>query len=205
MVNHLKEMAALGYGYSRQEVTDIATDYAIMLSKKGKDDTPLIMNWFYGFMGRWPDLHTVKPRSLEVARAKAANEANVRKYFTELEKALDKYDLRDQPHLIYNVDEKGLTINHKPPNVVAGTETVAQEVTSGKGETITLIGCGNAVGNAIPPYLVFPGKRMLDGLLEGSSPGTVGTVSVSGRSNSTIFFGWLSCHFVMYIPSGQKV
>ena len=29
LVNHLKEMASLGYGYTRQEVADLATDYAI--------------------------------------------------------------------------------------------------------------------------------------------------------------------------------
>ena len=73
----------------------------------------------------------VKPRSLEVARAKAANVEN----FQELEKTLDKYQLKDKPHLLYNVDEKGLTINNRPRNVVAGIETKPQEVTSGKGQT----------------------------------------------------------------------
>ncbi|VDI07597.1 Hypothetical predicted protein [Mytilus galloprovincialis] len=34
LVSHLKEMAQLGYGYNRQEVVDIATDYAVMLDKK---------------------------------------------------------------------------------------------------------------------------------------------------------------------------
>ena len=34
LVYHLKEMAVLGYGYSRQEVADIATSYCIMLGKK---------------------------------------------------------------------------------------------------------------------------------------------------------------------------
>ena len=123
LVNHLKEMAAIDYGYTRQEVADIATDFAIQLNKKQKQDAGLSMNWFYGFLGRWSELKVVKPRSLEVARAKAANVENVSKYFQELEKTLDKYQLKDKPHLLYNVDEKGLTINHRPPNVVAGIET----------------------------------------------------------------------------------
>ena len=99
------------------------------------------------------------------------------------------------------MDEKGVTINHRPPNVVAGIETKPQEVTSGKGQTITLLGCGNAVGNAIPPYFVFSGERMIDGLMDGSS----GTVSESGWSNSTIFLDWLSNHFTKFIPRGEKV
>ena len=206
LVNHLKEMAAIGYGYTRREVADIATDFAIQLSTKQKQDRGLSMNWFYSFLGRWSELKVVKPRSLEVARAKAANVENVSKYFQELEKkTLDKYQLKDKPHLLYNVDEKGLTINHRPLNIVAGIETKPQEVTSGKGHTITLLGCGNAVGHAIPPYFVFPGKRMIDGLMDGSSVGAVGTVSESGWSNSTIFLDWLSNHFTKFIPRGETV
>ena len=79
-------MAVLGYGYSRQEVAVIAAYYCIMLGKKLHNDPPFNMNWFYGLMKRWPDLKVVKPRSLEVARAKVANETNVRNYFSELEK-----------------------------------------------------------------------------------------------------------------------
>ena len=102
------------------------------------------------------------------------------------------------------------SINHRPPNVVAGIETKQQEVTSGKGQTITLLGCGNAVGHAIPPYFVFQGKRMIDGLMDGSSVGVVGTVSESGWSesgwsSSTLFLYWLSNHFTKLIPRGEKV
>nr|XP_022294764.1 uncharacterized protein LOC111104888 [Crassostrea virginica] len=188
-------MAAIGYGYTRQEVADMATDFAIQLNKKQKQDAGLSMNWFYGFLGRWSELKVVKSRSLEVARAKAANVENVSKYFQELEKTLDKYQLKDKPHLLYNENEMGLTINHRPPNVVAGIET----------KTITLLSCGNAEGHAIPPYFVCPGKRMIDGLVDGSSVGAVGTVSESGWSNSTIFLDWLSNHFTTFIPRGEKV
>ena len=115
--------------------------------------------------------------------------------------------LKDKPNLQYNVDEKGLTINHVPPNVVAEIETKPQEVTSGNEEIITLLGCGNAVGHAIPPYFVFPGKRLIDCLMDGSSGGAVGTVSESGWSNSIIFLDWLSTcnHFTKFIPCGEKV
>lgn len=77
--------------------------------------------------------------------------SSITKYFNELETALTKYGLIDQPHLIYNVDEKGMIINHKPPCVVTGIEKPPQEVTSGRGETFTVMGCGNAIGNCIPP------------------------------------------------------
>ena len=36
IVIHLKEMAAIGFGYTRQEVADMATDLAIQLNQNSK-------------------------------------------------------------------------------------------------------------------------------------------------------------------------
>jgi hypothetical protein len=52
-------------------------------------------------------------------------------------------------------------------------------VTAGRSETITFFGCGNAAGNSIPPYFVYPGKKMQSRWMDGSTPGAVGTVSDS--------------------------
>ena len=56
----------------------------------------------------------------------------------------------------------------------------------------TLIGCVNGAGQQVPPFFVFPGARMIDGLLDGATPGANGTVSDSGWSNSHIFSEYLN-------------
>jgi hypothetical protein len=43
-------------------------------------------------------------------------------------------------------------------------------VTAGRSETITFFGCGNAAGNSIPPYFVYPGKKMQSRWMDGSTP-----------------------------------
>jgi hypothetical protein len=54
---------------------------------------------------------------------------NHKKYFDELGKILKKYDLCDKPHLIYNVDEKGInTGGGKPPHIVTSRNKIAQVV-----------------------------------------------------------------------------
>ena len=106
----------------------------------------------------------------------------------------------DKPHLIFNLDEKGLTTEHKPPHIVASSHDCPLAVTSGKGQTVTLIGCGSASGTAIPPFFVFPGKRMNESLLAGKSPGAAATMSDSGWSNHAIFRQYLVEHFVKYAP-----
>lgn len=99
LVSHLKEMALIGYGYTRQEVVDLASEYAADLDIR-KLDNPFSLRWFYSFLKRWPDLRVVKPRALEIARVKGSNKLCVDKYFDELSAVIHKYNLEDKPHLI---------------------------------------------------------------------------------------------------------
>ena len=93
---------------------------------------------------------------------------------------IDKYELQNNPHLIFNVDEKGISTNHTPSRIVAGREFYPQSITTGKSQTKTVLGCGSSSGVAIPPYFVFPGKRMIPDLLKDASPDANGTMSDSG-------------------------
>ena len=200
LTGHLKTMAEVGYGYSRQETINLASDYAIFLGLRDKHH-PLTDRWLYNFLDRWPELKVKKPRSLEIARARSATRQAVDSYFNELQRILTKYNLTDKPQCIYNVDEKGLQAEHKPPKIVSGKNYKAQAVTSGKSKNTTVIGCVNGVGQQVPPYFVFPGSRMLDSLMEGATPGATGTVSETGWSNTEIFEDYKKNHLINYIPS----
>ncbi|XP_045194784.2 uncharacterized protein LOC123550419 [Mercenaria mercenaria] len=194
-------MAEVGYGYTRQETMNLATDYATELGLRTKDDRPVSDKWLYNFLGRWPELKLKKPRALEIARAKSATRDAVDNYFTELKRILVKYDLEDKPNRIFNVDEKGLNTEHKPPKVVAGKFNKTQAVTSGKSKTTTVIGCVNGIGQQVPPFYIFPGALMIDGLMEGSTPGSKGTVSPTGWSNTEMFCQYMKDHLLKYLPS----
>ena len=203
LVNHLKEMASLGYGYTRREVVDIATDFAQVLQKRDRRG-PLTLRWYQCFMSRWEnDIKLVKPRALEIQRAKAGNQKSVNSYFDELEKVITKYNLKDKPHLSFNVDEKGIQQNHSHPSVVAGHTLAVQEVVLAKSSTTTVLGCGSAAGVAIPPFFVFEGTRMRQELMEGKSPGADGTVSETGWSNTDVFMRYIEEHFLKYVPGRE--
>lgn len=196
-VEHIKSMAKLGYGYSRGELIDQASNYAVFVGKRDQGH-PLSDRWYRGFMDRWPELKLVKPRSLVQYRAQATSEETVSAYFTDLKLALLKDSLMDKPELIYNVDEKGIQTEHSPPYIVC-SENSTPAITSSRTAITTILGCCNAIGTQIPPYFVFKGKRMRSELLEGASPGTQGTVTESGWSNSTVFLEYLENHFLKYV------
>ena len=182
----LKVTAEVGFGYSRQETLNLASDLAFHLGIQDRKH-PLSFDWFYAFMSLWPDLKVTKLVSLEAARSKSATESAVKNYFEELKSILTKYDLMDKPHCIYNIDEKGMSADHKPPKIIAEKFYKAQAVTTGKSKMVTMVGCWSAAGQPITPFFVFQGKRMVDTLMEGASAQAVGVMSDSGWSNSTIF------------------
>ena len=131
----------------------------------------------------------------------------VNKYFDNLKTTMEKQDFANNPHLIYNIDEKGLTVDHKPPNIVASDTYCPHAVTSGKGKTVTVIGAVSASGSNVPPFFIFPGKRMNPELLKGKSPGADAAMSESGWSNSSVFREYLTSHFLKHVPgrNGEKV
>ena len=89
---HIKDMAYVRYGYTRSEILNMATDYAVYLGKRANDDKVFSMNWFYGFISRWPELRVIKPSILSEQRAKCASEESLNNYFEELNKIIRKYD-----------------------------------------------------------------------------------------------------------------
>ena len=59
------------------------------------------------------------------------------------------------------MDETGMPLDPRPPNIVA--KSVQKKVNykqSGKKEQIAVIGCGNAIGQSIPPMVIFEGKYL---------------------------------------------
>ena len=112
-----------GYGYSRQECVDIATDFAVIWGKRQKDKH-LTIKWLRVFLEDGLNL-VLKPRSLEHSRAKSTK-ANIDSYFGNLSNTMKAHGFLDKSYLIFNVDDKGLTTDHKPPHIVAPSPIVLQ-------------------------------------------------------------------------------
>ena len=147
---------------------------------------------------RWPELKLVKPQKLSMSRAKAASQETLNKYFKELSSLLTKHNLRNKPSRFFNVDETGIATEHSPPKVVCNKESKPQAITSARSATVTIIAGGNATGNHILPYYIFPGKRWNDPFLNDAAPGSDGEMFVTGWSNTAIFQNYLTKHFASH-------
>ncbi|XP_060573021.1 uncharacterized protein LOC132730954 [Ruditapes philippinarum] len=198
LADHIKHMASIGYGYTKANVQYLAADFAVACGKKMNSDKPLSDSWFYGFLTRWENLKVAKPQKLSLLRAKCASKDVLDQYFKELCTIISDNGLERNPERIYNIDETGINTEHAPPHIVCDATSQPQAVTSPRSSTVTIIGGGNAVGNQIPPYYIFPGKRWNSEFLNGAPTGADGEMSDSGWSNSLIFQNYLTKHFIKY-------
>ncbi|KAH3800494.1 hypothetical protein DPMN_154127 [Dreissena polymorpha] len=164
LADHIIHMGNIGYGYPLSVVLSVAAGYAKSLGKtiaKNQLSKPR----FYSFLKRREELKVVTPQKLTSSRAKSSSKHTRAKYFSELQSVLQQNDLLYARERIFNINVTGFDTDHTPPMVVCGSECKPQAITSPRTRTVTIVGGANAIGNQIPPFYVFSGKRWVDQLL----------------------------------------
>ena len=103
------------------------------------------------------------------------------------------------------MDETGITSVHQPGKVVAskGVRQVAKMTSGERGATVTVICAVSAAGAYLPPFMIFPRKRMVDQLMKGAPPQSVGYASASGWTDAGLFLKWME-HFVLYTNASTQ-
>lgn len=127
---------------------------------------------------------------------------NVNTFFEKYREVLAKYKFL--PESIYNVDETGITTVHTPAKVIApkGKKQVGSVTSGERGANITIISCVNAIGNSIPPMMIFPRVYFKNHMLNGAPPGTVGAAHISSWSNAEKFVEFLR-HFIHLVKCSE--
>ncbi|KAI0217601.1 hypothetical protein LSAT2_030642 [Lamellibrachia satsuma] len=60
-----------------------------------------------------------------------------------------------------------------------------------------------AAGAYFPPFMIFPRKRMVNQLMQGAPPQSVGHASASGWTDAGLFLKWME-HFVLYTNASTQ-
>ena len=153
-------MASMGYGYSRRELLQLSSDMTQFLGKI-PIDKQLSEAWLYlGFMKRHNDIAFIKPRPLNISRAKSVTEEAVGQYFQNLSDILIKYNLLDSPELIFNIDESGFSPKHTAPKLATPKGHTPEYISSPRSTMVTCIGACSAIGNFVPPFSNFQRQKV---------------------------------------------
>ena len=194
LAEHCIHMAHIGYGMTRWQILDMAKN---MCEVTGKKNSPT-KHWFYGFLKRFPELKMVNPKKREKSRTMLTDET-LNRYFAELEITMTKYGVKDKAANIWNVDETGISLDHNPPKVLARSGTSPHSITSGRSANTTAIAAVGALGQTIPPYVIFKGERISKEMMSSGLKGTVYKTSTSGWSNSELFLDFFNNHFLKHV------
>ncbi|XP_060578498.1 uncharacterized protein LOC132735559 [Ruditapes philippinarum] len=173
--SHLNNLAYVGYGYTKSEITRHASDYAISLGKRAADK-PFSTRWYRSYQKRHPESELVVPFLLPNQKILCTSEEKISNYYEQLNCILFEY--HGAPQRIFIMDEMDLKfeINYKY-------------------DTLTVIGAGNASGEKIPPYFV---------MVEGFDEEEDNTFIRKSQLVTKGFRNYLSDHFLNHVQMKEN-
>ena len=205
---YLIKMSDMGYGLTREIVMHLAYMVAEKLHKKHPfTGESAGRSWFDGFRRRHPKLTIRTPQALSYCRAISGNEETISDLFGKVGAIYGKLNLFSKPMQVFNADETGISIVHKPGKVLAqlGRRNIYSITAAERGKTHTVLACVSASGYVLPPMMIYPRKRAVpENMKIGAVPNTLFLSSENGWINSTIYLQWLQ-FFVQNIPPLRPV
>ena len=138
-------------------------------------------------------------------RLSSTTAETLKNYFELLKKVFDENDLMDKPAQLYNMDETGMPLEHRAPNVVTkkGKKKIRYRSTGNKAQ-ITVVGCVNAVGNAIPPMVIYSAKSFNADWCKCDVPSSAYALSPKCWIDQELFKHWLT-HFVKHAVAARPL
>nr|CAI5838934.1 unnamed protein product [Callosobruchus analis] len=160
--------------------------------------------WVKLFLKRHPNISRRKAQHMNVARARKLNMFIVADYFKKLKDVMVDTGVMGKPQCIFNIDEKGCQLNvHKQQTVLArkGAKRVHM-LTDEHAENVTIVSCGNALGQSIPPMIIMKGIRQKPEWSMHLPPGSILNMTAKGSMTTEMFVKWMD-HFSKFKPQGK--
>lgn len=194
-VEHILLLESRLFGITTNEIKQLAFEFATKNGIPNRfKDRSAGREWLRGFRMRHPEISLRQPEAVSAARAMAFNRPQIQTFFDTLEMTLEKEKI--DVKRIYNMDESSLSTVQRLPKIFAktGRKQVGSLTSAERGQHVTCVCCMNAIGNFVPPALIFPRKNRKEELLDALPPGSLGLFHETGWMTGDTFVLWLE-HF----------
>ena len=161
-------VAKRGFPLRIDEIRKLAYEFAVKLNRRKQLHRTIPTAWYRqkqagydwwdAFKKKHSDISVRVVENISATRVQAFNPTRVNNFFSEITEVYDEHDLHNFPQLIYNCDETKLVTvpDHNGKFVVQkGVKTASKVQTGERGSLTTLLPCVNAVGDVLPPFLIF--------------------------------------------------
>lgn len=209
LVIYLEKIAKMQYGMTKKGVRKLAYRYAVANKKNipnnWHDEKAAGVEWLRHFLKRHSRTLSLRvPEKTSLSRSTSFNKHNVNIFFDNIEDAHKRLG-PFPPQRIWNVDESGLTTVQNPKKIISprGVKQIGKVTSAERGQLVTLIASINAIGNHIPPMLIFPRVHFKEFMLRGAPAGTIGGANQSGWSNDDLFLKFLD-HFIHHVKPTKE-
>ena len=205
--SYVVTMSDMGFGLSREDVQVMAFRLVELSGRRHPFSNGMAGRaWMDGFLHRHPRLTLRTPQALSYNRAFNATKEVIDDYFGKLGAICARLNILSKPMQIYNIDEVGVSIVHKPGKVITelGRRCVWSVTSAEKGKNHTILACVSASGFVLPPFMIYPRKRVTENIKENAFPGTNFNCSDSGWVNADLYLEWFK-FFLSSIPPARPV
>uniref|UniRef100_A0A2C9KBT2 HTH CENPB-type domain-containing protein n=1 Tax=Biomphalaria glabrata TaxID=6526 RepID=A0A2C9KBT2_BIOGL len=195
------ELFKCGFRKSNEEVRETAR--AIIAARKINSESQEQIQlptrqWLHGFYARHPEIPRITIMDLQ-RKMETISPSSVELWFKKLQETINSIDpsILSSPNRIFNADEMGFQFDTKSNNVKAckGSKNV-YKIKSDTQTQVTVLACCNAVGQYIPPLLIYPCKETPTHNLLENFPEALLQLSDNGWITSAFFFSWLKHIFI---------
>jgi hypothetical protein len=157
IVQYIIELCARAFHPRLSYVEDMANRLL-----RERDALPVGVRWAHNFVKRQPELRTRFTRKYDYQRAKCEDPKVIREWFALVHNIKVKYGILDDDS--YNFDETGFMMGIIIASMVVTTSdgrSRAKQAQPGNREWATVIQGVNALGWAIPPFIILAGQYHL--------------------------------------------
>ena len=200
LVDYINLMSSIGYPLTKDQLLWEVKRILDFDGRKTKftDNLPG-KHWYRAFLKRHDDITRRVPQGISTGRA-AITQEMVEGWFSTTHEYILQQDggeaaLRD-PRRVFNMDETAFPLDSstgkvRPVLVRRGTRNV-YAIKQGDKTQITVVGCCNAMGDFMNPYIVYPAQR-LTGIDYAKFPDALYSNTATGWMNQDEFDIWIKC------------
>lgn len=209
IVDYVLKCSQMFYGLTIMDVRSLIYEVAMLnnikIPEKWHETKLAGIEYLYNLRKRDNRLSLRTPEGCSLSRATSFNRHNVGIFFDNLETVMSRQAVFGNGTRVFNLDETNTMTVQKSAKVLAarGQRQVSKVTSAERGTLTTTCYIISALGNALPPVIIFPRVHFKQHMIAGAPAGTLGLATQSGWMNSELFVQTMQ-HFITHTNSSKE-